>query len=160
MYLHLVFNKSAYRSLLYIYIFLFVKTIFDIKQFSSLISGECNRISGRIPDIKKGRISGTTLIVTYTDRYICILCLLPFNWDFYRSPQVKRGKLFSPLSSVSVAGWCYSSYPSAGSLFLPNPAQRRLLSWSLAMSECAWRFLSKGKKANGFGLTHSLTSGL
>ena len=33
MYLYLVFNKSAYRSLLYIDIILFVKTIFDFEQF-------------------------------------------------------------------------------------------------------------------------------
>ena len=31
MYLHLVFNQSAYKSLLYIDIILFVKTIFDVK---------------------------------------------------------------------------------------------------------------------------------
>ena len=31
--LYLVVNKSAYRSLLYIDIILFVKTIFDFKQF-------------------------------------------------------------------------------------------------------------------------------
>ena len=33
MYLYWVFNKSAYRSMLYIDIILFVKTIFDFKQF-------------------------------------------------------------------------------------------------------------------------------
>jgi len=33
MYHYLVYNKSAYRSLLYIDIILFVKTIFDFKQF-------------------------------------------------------------------------------------------------------------------------------
>ena len=38
MYLYLVFNKSAYRSLLYIDIILFVKTIFDFNSFSSRIS--------------------------------------------------------------------------------------------------------------------------
>jgi len=32
-YLYLVINKSAYRSLLYIDMILFVKTIFDVKQF-------------------------------------------------------------------------------------------------------------------------------
>ena len=32
-YLHLVFDKSAYRSLLYIDIISSVKTIFDFKQF-------------------------------------------------------------------------------------------------------------------------------
>ena len=73
MYLYLVFNKSAYRSLFYIDMILFVKTFFDFKQFyiqlsgypanriSGRIFGEWNWISGRIPGIKKGRISGATL---------------------------------------------------------------------------------------------------
>ena len=54
-------NKSAYRSLLYIDIILFVKTIYDLNRFSSRISGypaipisgEWNRIYGRIPDMKR-----------------------------------------------------------------------------------------------------------
>ena len=33
MYLYLVFNKSAYRSLIYIDVILFVKNIIDFKQF-------------------------------------------------------------------------------------------------------------------------------
>ena len=47
MYLYLVFNKSANRSLLYIDIVLFVKTIFDVNSFSNWISGyTANRIFG------------------------------------------------------------------------------------------------------------------
>ena len=46
---------NVYLSLLFTDIILFIKTVFNLKSFSS-------RISGRIPDIIKGRISGTTLI--------------------------------------------------------------------------------------------------
>ena len=76
MYIYLVLNKSAYRSLLYIDVILFVKTIFDFSSLisgrisgypASLLSGEWNRISGRILDIKNvgypaNRISNTTLV--------------------------------------------------------------------------------------------------
>ena len=41
------------------------KLFLILNSISSRISGNWNRISGRIPDIKKGRISGTTLIRTY-----------------------------------------------------------------------------------------------
>ena len=34
----------------------------DIRYPACRISGTCNRISGRIPDSKKGRISGATLV--------------------------------------------------------------------------------------------------
>ena len=42
--------------ILFVFCFVLFKT-----AFSSRISGKRNRISGRIPDIKKGRISGATL---------------------------------------------------------------------------------------------------
>ena len=74
MYLHLVFNKSAYRSLLYIDIILVVKTIFN-NSFSSRISGyPASRVSGRIPDIKKAGIHishflmKVRLAISYDDR--------------------------------------------------------------------------------------------
>ena len=51
MYLYLVFNKSAYRSLIYLDIILFVKTIFDFKQF--FLAGYPANGTGRILDIKK-----------------------------------------------------------------------------------------------------------
>ena len=36
-------------------------TGYPASRLSGRISGKWNRVSGRIPDIKKGRISGTTL---------------------------------------------------------------------------------------------------
>ena len=75
MYLYLVFNKAAYRSLLYIDIILFVKTIFDFKPFSSRISGEWNRISGQ-PDIWYNPITSDRKLFLFT------------MWPFYKIQEV------------------------------------------------------------------------
>ena len=65
MYFYSVFNKSAYRSLLYIDIIFFVKTILDFKQFFwPDIRPDIRRMKPDIwPDTgyKKDGISGTTL---------------------------------------------------------------------------------------------------
>ena len=44
------------------------KLFFDLNSFSSRISGyPTSQLSGRIPGIKKGRISGTTLAATFNN---------------------------------------------------------------------------------------------
>ena len=70
---NLVFNKSAYRSDIYWYNFIWSKLFLIFNSFSSRISGKWNWI----PDIKEGRISGTTLIsgveasTSTSTRYYC-----------------------------------------------------------------------------------------
>ena len=57
---------------MYIDIILLSKLFLISSCFSSRISGEWNRISGRISDTKKGRISGT-----YNPRiFLCLICRL------------------------------------------------------------------------------------
>ena len=62
MYLHLVFKKSAYRSLLYIDIILFVKTIFNFKQFFQPNIRPTGYPTNETVYLVGYRISGTTLI--------------------------------------------------------------------------------------------------
>ena len=60
------FQTSWTVSLVYV-LFQFICLLFLIQNsFSGRISGKRNRISGRIPDTKKGRISGATLFLTLT----------------------------------------------------------------------------------------------
>jgi len=60
-------------SLVYV-LFQFICLLFLIQnsfsgQISGRISGKRNRISGRIPDTKKGRISGATLVIIYVHEH-------------------------------------------------------------------------------------------